>query len=186
MNPAAVPVALLSRSETHTRQLGAALGALWRAADPALPQLIVVSLGGDLGAGKTHISKGIVRGLGGDEHEVVSPTFTLMAVYPLPEIPGAPTIEVHHFDCYRLADAADAMDVGLEQSLAEPAADQRRIVLIEWGSRVPGLLPAVGDVRSLELAHGDHDSSPELRRVVARGFTRAERDALLRAAEPAS
>lgn len=184
MNPAphaVAPVALLSRSEAATRRIGEALGRLWRTADSGAttPSVIVVSLGGDLGAGKTHLAKGIVRGLGGDEHEVVSPTFTLMAIYPLPD----PAIEVHHFDCYRLADVADAMDVGLEQSLAEPPTGTRRVVLIEWGTRVPELLPAVGEVRSLELAHGTDDSAPDLRRIVARGFPRAEADALRLAVE---
>ncbi|MGE0434489.1 MAG: tRNA (adenosine(37)-N6)-threonylcarbamoyltransferase complex ATPase subunit type 1 TsaE [Planctomycetota bacterium] len=174
-----VPVAMLSYSEVHTRRIGEALGQLWATTgDP----LLVLSLGGELGAGKTHFSKGVVRGLGGDDAEVVSPTFTLMAVYP------TPIGEVHHFDCYRLADAADAADVGLEESLSAPPRGQRRVVLIEWGSRVPELVPGAGDnVRRIELGHGiepggiSDETGSDQRRIIARGFTRAERDALLHA-----
>jgi tRNA threonylcarbamoyladenosine biosynthesis protein TsaE len=111
-------------SEEETIALGEAIAA-------ELPRRAVVMLIGELGAGKTTISKGIVRGLGAAEPEQVSsPTFTLIHEY------GAGG-KVYHIDLYRLETEREAASLGLEEIL-----DREAVVLIEWGERFPALMPA--------------------------------------------
>lgn len=93
-----------------------------------LPSKQVVLLIGQLGAGKTTLAKGIVKGLGAAEpDEVSSPTFTLIHEY---------RGRVFHVDLYRLEDEREAQSVGLEDLF-----DLEAVVLIEWGERFPVLLP---------------------------------------------
>jgi tRNA threonylcarbamoyladenosine biosynthesis protein TsaE len=93
-----------------------------------LPSKQVVLLIGQLGAGKTTLAKGIVKGLGAAEpDEVSSPTFTLIHEY---------RGRVFHVDLYRLEDEREAQSVGLEDLF-----DLEAVVLIEWGERFPNLLP---------------------------------------------
>lgn len=95
-----------------------------------LPPKGVVLLIGDLGAGKTTLAKGIVKGLGAAApDEVSSPTFTLIHEY------GSEG-RVYHVDLYRLEELREVETLGLED-LFERAA----IVLIEWGERFPQILP---------------------------------------------
>jgi tRNA threonylcarbamoyladenosine biosynthesis protein TsaE len=89
---------------------------------------VTVLLIGDLGAGKTTLTKGIVEGLGAArEDEVSSPTFTLIHEY------GS---DVYHIDLYRLEKESQVMTLGLEELL-----DRNSVVLIEWGERFPQLWP---------------------------------------------
>jgi tRNA threonylcarbamoyladenosine biosynthesis protein TsaE len=95
-----------------------------------LPQQAIVLLIGNLGAGKTTLTKGIVEGrnaAGADE--VSSPTFTLIHEY------GDP-VSVYHADLYRLDTADQVRRLGLEELFDRPA-----LVLIEWGERFPELIP---------------------------------------------
>jgi tRNA threonylcarbamoyladenosine biosynthesis protein TsaE len=113
--------------ETHsadeTQAVGFALAAL-------LPRQVIVLLMGDLGAGKTTLTKGIVEGLGAaSADEVSSPTYTLIQEY------GDP-VTVYHADLYRLDTAEQARRLGLEELFDRPA-----VVLIEWGERFPELIP---------------------------------------------
>lgn len=110
-----------TQSEDETIALGEKLAA-------ELPGKAVVLLIGNLGAGKTTLAKGIVKGLGAAHpDEVSSPTFTLIHEYG----PG-----VYHVDLYRLDRAEQVATIGLEE-LFEKAA----VVLIEWGERFPELMP---------------------------------------------
>ena len=96
-----------------------------------LPRTGVVLLIGNLGAGKTTLAKGIVRGRGAAEHDdVSSPTFTLIHEY-------GPDGKVYHIDLYRLDEARQVETLGLEEIF-----DRDALVLIEWGERFPQLLPA--------------------------------------------
>ena len=92
----------------------------------------IVALGGDLGAGKTHLVKGIVEGMGGDAAAVTSPTFTLVHTYETPR--G----RVHHVDAYRIERPADFAEIGGETYLDDLAA----VVVVEWPSRIAAALPA--------------------------------------------
>ena len=87
---------------------------------------VLVLLTGDLGSGKTTLTKGIVAGLGvAGENEVTSPTFTLVHVYG--EAP-----KVYHADLYRIESFHDFETLGLEDVFAMPA-----IVILEWSERFP-------------------------------------------------
>jgi tRNA threonylcarbamoyladenosine biosynthesis protein TsaE len=99
----------------------------------------LVLLIGDLGAGKTLITKGIASSLGIDSNEIVSPTFTLMNQfeYPLnPEnIEHKSTSYFIHFDCYRFADRSGLEKKSPEQGLVVPEIDEwidEAIVVVEW------------------------------------------------------
>jgi len=89
---------------------------------------VLVLLTGDLGSGKTTLTKGIVAGLGAaTEDEVTSPTFTLVHVYG-----AADAGKVYHADLYRVENFHDFETLGLEDVFAKPA-----IVIIEWSERFP-------------------------------------------------
>jgi tRNA threonylcarbamoyladenosine biosynthesis protein TsaE len=114
-----------------------------------LPPSGVVLLIGNLGAGKTTLAKGIVTGLGAaSADEVSSPTFTLIHEYG--------EGRVYHVDLYRLDEPRQVATLGLDEIF-----DRDGLVLIEWGERFPGLLPAerteirirslVDDEREIEI-----------------------------------
>jgi tRNA threonylcarbamoyladenosine biosynthesis protein TsaE len=87
---------------------------------------VLVLLSGDLGSGKTTLTKGIVAGLGAaSEDEVTSPTFTLVHVY-------GKAAKVYHADLYRIESLHDFETLGFEDVFAKPA-----IVILEWSERFP-------------------------------------------------
>lgn len=95
------------------------------------PRGAVVLLIGGLGAGKTTLAKGIVKGLGAAApEEVSSPTFTLIHEY------GEGPV-VYHIDLYRLDEARHVASLGLDEIFESGA-----VVLIEWGERFPTLMPS--------------------------------------------
>jgi tRNA threonylcarbamoyladenosine biosynthesis protein TsaE len=93
----------------------------------------IVCLHGDLGAGKTTFTKGFAEGLG-LQHDMTSPTFTLMNVYRLPHT--APARELVHIDTYRLESEAELIGIGVEDYLGLP----HTITLIEWPEKISSLL----------------------------------------------
>src|SRR5271166_3251612 len=105
----------------------------------------VVTLSGDLGAGKTTLARAMIRHLAGDPTlDVPSPTFTLMQSYELPRF------LLVHADFYRLANSDDLRELGFED------LPTGAVVLIEWPDRAPDLLPANRfDVEiKLDVEHG--------------------------------
>ena len=85
---------------------------------------VLVLLSGDLGSGKTTLSKGIISGLGAArEDDVTSPTFTLVHVFQN-------HCKVYHVDLYRVENFHDLESLGLEDALSEKA-----IIIIEWSER---------------------------------------------------
>jgi tRNA threonylcarbamoyladenosine biosynthesis protein TsaE len=107
-----------------------AMLALGRAAAREAAPGMVFGLVGDLGAGKTHWTKGFVAGIGSTE-PVTSPTFAIVHVYDGGVLP------VFHFDFYRLGHPAEVVGVGWDEYLEEPG-----VVIVEWADRFPELLPA--------------------------------------------
>jgi tRNA threonylcarbamoyladenosine biosynthesis protein TsaE len=85
---------------------------------------VLVLLSGELGSGKTTLTKGIISGLGAArEEDVTSPTFTLVHVFHNHS-------KVYHVDLYRVEDFRDIETLALEDALAEPG-----VVVIEWPER---------------------------------------------------
>ena len=105
---------VVTHSSEQTLELGREIGA-------RLKPPVLILLSGELGAGKTTLTKGIVSGLGAaEEDQVTSPTFTLVHKY-------ADVATVYHVDLYRIGGLHDLESLGLEDFLNEQA-----IVIIEW------------------------------------------------------
>jgi tRNA threonylcarbamoyladenosine biosynthesis protein TsaE len=126
---------LATDSAEETRAVG-------RAVAPLLGSGDVVSLTGDLGAGKTTFVQGAASGL--EVHEpVLSPTFTLLREYQ-------GTFRVYHLDVYRLDRLQDVLDLGFEEVL-----DRGGIVFVEWGDVIDALLPESHLQVEIDLAAQD-------------------------------
>ena len=108
--------------EATTRIVGRHLAALLRAGD-------VVALYGDLGAGKTTLSRGLINAIMGEETEVPSPTYTLVQTYEAPAFP------IFHFDLYRLESPDELVELGWDET-------EIGLALIEWPERAGTQLPA--------------------------------------------
>lgn len=112
---------IITRSAEETTKWGREFAKRLRA-----PMLVLLT--GDLGSGKTTLTKGIVAGLGAaGEDEVTSPTFTLVHVYG-----AAAAGKVYHADLYRIENFHDFETLGLEDIFATPA-----IAILEWSERFP-------------------------------------------------
>ena len=116
-----------------TEAFGAALAEKLRRGD-------VVALFGTLGAGKTTLARGILRGLG-HRGDVASPTFPIVQTYEPPET----RLPVWHVDLYRIEQAAELEELGLDEGR------QAGVMLIEWPERLPVLWPDALRLR-LEVA----------------------------------
>ncbi|GAO38869.1 hypothetical protein SCH01S_21_00560 [Sphingomonas changbaiensis NBRC 104936] len=104
--------------EAATLAFGAGLAALVRLGD-------VVTLSGDLGAGKTTLARGLLAALG-LEGEAPSPTFAIVQTYAPPET----RLPVAHVDLYRIEDAGEAEELGLDELSAD------HVLLVEWPERL--------------------------------------------------
>lgn len=122
--------------------------------DKAQPALIVY-LNGDLGAGKTTLTRGFVRGMG-HKGNVKSPTYTLVEPYELPPW------QVYHFDLYRLSDAEELEYMGIRDYFAENSC-----CFIEWPEKGAGILAKADIV--IELDYQDEQRTVELCALSARG-----------------
>jgi len=123
-----------TRNAAATQALGAVLAAVARPGD-------LISLVGELGAGKTQFAKGFGAGLGVTD-TIVSPSFVLMAEY-------RGRLPLFHIDLYRLSGAAEALAGGL--------VDERQgegVTLIEWAERLADAMP-VGRLEVLIDGSGD-------------------------------
>jgi tRNA threonylcarbamoyladenosine biosynthesis protein TsaE len=140
-----------TRSSEETIVRGREIGAL-------LQPPVLVLLSGDLGAGKTTLTKGIAAGArAAREDDVTSPTFTLVHKYE-----GVKRI--YHVDLYRVGDFHDLETLGLEDIFSENA-----IVIVEWPDRLKlrtdwpvlriGLEHVSEDVRRIVIENGDKSPS---------------------------
>lgn len=164
------PEALLqvvTESSEQTESLGEVLGAWLQPGD-------VVLLHGDLGAGKTTLTKGIARALGVRD-TVSSPSFALVNEYALP------LLALFHLDLYRLDDPEDLESIGF----TELTSTEDGIAIVEWPERAGAMLPE--RYLLVEMAHAGegrrsvrvsdvpantwHERLPALQRAVAAFLT---------------
>ncbi|RZI41766.1 tRNA (adenosine(37)-N6)-threonylcarbamoyltransferase complex ATPase subunit type 1 TsaE [Herbaspirillum sp. HC18] len=118
------------QTHLHDEEGTAALGAsLARALAPGL----TIYLHGDLGAGKTALTRAMLHAAGHEGH-VKSPTYTLAEPYMV-QLAGQ-TVEVIHFDLYRLASPEEFLDAGFREHFNE-----RTVCVIEWPEKAAGVLP---------------------------------------------
>ena len=124
---------IVLKSEEETAQFGARLA-------EELGPGCVIALTGDLGAGKTTLTKAVARGLGVTE-TLTSPTFTIVQEYDSGRLP------VYHFDVYRVHDEDEMFELGFDDYL-----HGRGVCLIEWAELVADLLPP--GTRWIRLEYG--------------------------------
>lgn len=136
MTDDAAALTLTLAGEAATIRLAEDLAALAKPGD-------VIALEGDLGAGKSFLARAFIRAVADDANlEVPSPTFTLVQTY------ATPRLKLAHLDLYRLADASELAELGLDD-LAD------HVVLVEWPERGEDAIAA--DRLTVRLAPGSHD-----------------------------
>jgi len=122
-----------------------------RALAGALSPGMLVTLSGDLGAGKTTLARGVLRGLGWTG-PVKSPSYALVEHYPFSNL------YLYHFDFYRFEDVREWDDAGFAEAFRRDS-----VCLVEWPERVAGRLPAA----DLALSLAALDESADGRALVA-------------------
>jgi len=143
--PPLAPEGRLSLTETELTNWGERVG---RQIDPPL----LITLSGDLGAGKTTLARAICRGYG-VQQEVTSPSFAIVHEYSAPKSP------VFHVDLYRIESARDLQNLAWDDIM-----DADALILVEWPERAGELLPPKH--LPIELQHVAGDSE---RRVMYAG-----------------
>lgn len=140
--PSPLTIRVRSTSPASTLDLGAALARALQPAD-------ILILDGELGAGKTHLTRGLAQGLGLNAQSVSSPTFVLIAEHHAPASPRTPATPLIHIDAYRLL-GEDLDELGLAE--ARPA---EAVIVLEWPSRVQSWVDRQdpGRVVRVELQH---------------------------------
>jgi tRNA threonylcarbamoyladenosine biosynthesis protein TsaE len=148
------PLQITSGSSQETERLGACIGSLLRPG-------YFVALRGDLGGGKTCLTRGVVAALAPQSaHLVASPTYAIMNCYP-------GNTPVYHFDFYRLAGDDDIAELGFEEFFYGDG-----VCIIEWSERLTELLP-------LDLLTIMFEYSGDNRRVITMTSSGQKSDALL-------
>ncbi|MBQ7052359.1 MAG: tRNA (adenosine(37)-N6)-threonylcarbamoyltransferase complex ATPase subunit type 1 TsaE [Clostridia bacterium] len=130
-------------NETMTQRLGYCLGACLRPGD-------VVLLTGEMGAGKSVLTRAAARGMG-VEGPVPSPTFTILNIHE------GSRMKLYHFDLYRLEGEDALYEMGLEEYI--PASDGAS--LIEWPQMAPEAMPE--DVLEIEILYADDGMTRTIR-----------------------
>lgn len=125
-------IRFLSHETTETLKIGRKLAGYLQKGD-------IVCLFGNLGSGKTVLTKGIASGLGIEQDKIISPTFVLIHQYTGAKLP------FYHFDLYRLDNFKGILELGYEEYLYGDG-----ITVIEWADRLKTLLPS--EYLKVELA----------------------------------
>jgi len=123
---------MLSHSEKETLKLGKKIARHLHCQD-------IICLFGDLGSGKTVLTKGIAEGLGINKESVISPTYVLIREHAKGKIP------LYHFDLYRLKGPEEIFRLGYEEYLFGFG-----VAVVEWADRLGNLLPK--DCLKIELS----------------------------------
>ena len=154
---------LLSNSEKQTQRLGFCLGACLRAGD-------VVLLEGEMGAGKSVLTRAAARGMG-VEGPVPSPTFTILNIHE------GSAMKLYHFDLYRLEGEDALYEMGLEEFI--PARDGAS--LIEWPQMAADAMPA--DALQIHICYADDGEAREIRLSPMGAFDEARLEEIMRMTE---
>ena len=133
---------MLSNSEKQTQRLGFALGACLRAGD-------VVLLEGEMGAGKSVLTRAAARGMG-VQGPVPSPTFTILNIH------DGSSMKLYHFDLYRLEGEDALYEMGLDEFI--PARDGAS--LIEWPQMAGEAMP--GDHLAIDIRYANDGMAREI------------------------
>lgn len=128
----------VSKSEKETAAIGCKLGESLRGGE-------IITLSGELGAGKTVFAKGIARGLSISD-TVVSPTFTLMNEYE-----GRFTL--YHYDAYRIADGDEAREAGLTEYFGKNDG----VCVIEWWENIVDVLESFSKI-TVNISYKDENT----------------------------
>lgn len=145
------------KNETEMKMLGERLGRVMRGGE-------VIELVGDVGAGKTTLTKGIGIGLEVDD-DIQSPSFTISRLYDARD-----GLQLHHYDFYRLTDAGV-----MSFELAESLESASNVTIVEWADTVRGVLPE-GHIRITIVYTPDGDGrevsieAPEARAYMTEGL----------------
>lgn len=140
---------MIITSPAKMEQLGRQLGTELKGGE-------VIELVGDIGAGKTTMTRGLAQGLGIKDN-ITSPSFTINCNYQ-----GRNGLTLHHYDFYRLSDAGIIAD-----ELAETIHDHHAITVIEWGDSVKSVLPA--EHITIKINHrADQGREVEITKVIDR------------------
>lgn len=156
---------LLSVSEKQTQRLGYALGACLRAGD-------VVLLEGEMGAGKSVLTRAAARGMG-VEGPVPSPTFTILNVHE------GSAMKLYHFDLYRLEGEDALYEMGLDEYI--PAADGAS--LIEWPQMAAEAMPA--DHLAVDIRYAQDGEAREITFTPSGSFDAARLEEIVKRMEDA-
>ena len=129
-------------AEFHLIDEAATLALGKKIADGLVPGMLI-ALHGPLGAGKTSLARGVLRGLG-FEGRVKSPTYALVELYELSRL------DLYHFDLYRFAHPEELIESGLQE-----AFNGSNVCIVEWAERAGNLLPVADLVVNMEMADGE-------------------------------
>ena len=129
------------KNEEDTKKFGEALANEIKAGD-------VIALVGDLGAGKTALTKYIAEALGVKE-DVTSPTFTIIKEYKSGKLP------LYHFDVYRISNEEEMYELGYEEYFYGDG-----VCIVEWADKIAGIIPENSKI--IRMSHGEG----ELGRIV--------------------
>jgi len=131
-------------SVDDTTKLGIKLGQLLNNGD-------IICLTGDLGTGKTHITKGIAQGLGITDN-ITSPTFTIVNEY------DSGRLKLNHFDVYRVSDPDEICAIGFDDYIFSDA-----VSIIEWANYIEEILPE--DLLHISIKK-DLDKGEDYRKII--------------------
>lgn len=141
---------MISRSESEMLAYGRKLGKAFLDNFSNDQKSVVIELIGDVGAGKTTLTRGIAEGLGIDG-AVTSPSFTISKSY---SFPGGMLV---HYDFYRLSDPGL-----MAEDLADAISNKNTVVIIEWGESVANILPKNHQVYKITL---NNDGSRTIEKI---------------------
>ena len=135
---------IISKNPSQTIDLAEKIAAKLKKGD-------IIVLSGELGAGKTKFTEGILTYFG-LQNEISSPTFTIVNEY------NAPQFDIYHFDLYRLADLDEFYAIGGDEYFS------KGICIIEWGELIKDILPKI--YREIDIKKDEDDENKRILTII--------------------